>query len=287
MAAITLSGSNFLGDFTFANLPSASSVRGDSYARVTNIGATGSIWMSDGTRWHPMNGSVTLLQTGIPMVIPSSGSIADNGALSGLTALPETISSCYMYFPANAIAAGVAAGLYYVVMSSTTAGTIYNNTYTSGNPTIPSSPTAFATTGPGAYTQTTGSDITVLSYAVIANSMGANGKIEADAFAEAQANNANAKTLRIKFGGSTNLVSTTSVTSNLTCQVLGVIRNRGVTNKQVNHPAGSAPFGGIGTAATRATNDTTANQDLTVTLQLATATDSLILHGATFRLVTQ
>ena len=227
-----------------------------------------------------------LLETSIPVILPSSGSIGNNGALSGLTALPSTYASCYMYFPANAIAAGVSAGLYYVVMSSTTAGTIYNNTYTSGTPTIPASPTAFSTTGPGAYTQTTASDITLISRTVPGNAMGLSGKISAEVQAETQANNANAKTLKIKFG-STNLVSTTALTSSLSVQVLGVIRNRGVANKQVNHPAGSAPFGAIGAVSTLSSIDTTVDQALTVTAQLATATDAIIINGATLILSTQ
>ena len=103
-----------------------------------------------------------ILQANVPVFVPSSGIMANNGAITLTTALDTTYANCYLYLPANAIEAGSAAGLYFAQMSSTTVGTVYNNTYTSGKHAIPSSPTAFVTTGPGAYTQTTGSDITLL-----------------------------------------------------------------------------------------------------------------------------
>jgi len=97
----------------------------------------------------------SLLSTGIPFVMVSSGTMGNNGALTGITAVAVAYSRAYVYLPANAISTGSAAGWYYAVFSSTTAATVYNNTYTTGNPTVPASPTAFSTTGPGAYTQTT------------------------------------------------------------------------------------------------------------------------------------
>src|ERR1700693_852831 len=97
---------------------------------------------------------IPVIQNAIPMILPSSGTIGNNGALSALTALPTIYANAYLYFPAGAIVAGSLAGLYYCIMSSTTAGTIYNNTYdtTLGvMPTIPANPVPFVTPGPGAY----------------------------------------------------------------------------------------------------------------------------------------
>jgi hypothetical protein len=120
-----------------------------------------------------------LFQLGIPFIIPSSGVMGNNGALSGITALSTTFPQAYVYLPAGAISSGSAAGWYYTVFSSTTAGTVYNNVYTSGTPTVPASPSAFVTTGPSAYVQTTGF-ITSLNPTVTipANSMTANGRVE-------------------------------------------------------------------------------------------------------------
>lgn len=97
-----------------------------------------------------------LLSSTIPFVMVSSGTMGNNGALSGLTAVAFAYPRAYVYLPSGAISAGSAAGWYYAVFSYTTAATVYNNTYTTGTPTVPASPTAFVTTGPGAYTQTTG-----------------------------------------------------------------------------------------------------------------------------------
>jgi hypothetical protein len=214
-------------------------------------------------------------QSGVPMILPSSGSIGNNGALTGLTALPATLTSAYMYFPANAISAGSAAGWYYVVMSSTTAGTIYNNTYTSGVPRIPSSPTAFATTGPGAYTQTTGADITALSISIPGGTLGINGSMinYPAIFTNSTAGN---KIFRLKMGGSilNNLGFTTSLESFLVC----VFKNAGAANVNISNNV--AGFGtNTANSPTMSSIDTSSDQTLTVTMNLATATDYIGTFG--------
>src|ERR1043165_8686523 len=97
---------------------------------------------------------VGLSTSGIPFIKASSGTMGNNCAISAMTALPRTFSGgAYLWLPAGAIAAGVpaAASWYWFVASSTTAGTCYNSTYTSGTPTA-GTLTAFSTTGPGAFT---------------------------------------------------------------------------------------------------------------------------------------
>lgn len=254
---------------------------------VTDVGRNGSLWIYNSTdvRWRPLNGSVSLFATAIPMVLPSSGSIGDNGALTGLTALPVQFASCYMYFPASAISAGSAAGLYYVVMSSTTAGTIYNNTYTSGLPTIPASPTAFVTTGPGAYTQTTASDIMLLSFTVQGGLMGINGALRSVS-AWGVTNNANAKTAKEKYGGTATF--SFSLASTAANQHFGVVRNVGVSTTQSIHSAASA--GGIGISSvgySQVSVASASDQAFSLTAQLATATDYMLSGGLTVELSTQ
>lgn len=220
-----------------------------------------------------------LAQSGFPMILPSSGTIGNNGALSGLTALPTTYAQCYMYFPANAIAAGVAAGLYYVVMSSTTAGTIYNNTYTGGVPEAPASPTAFVTTGPGAYTQTTGADVTLVSISLPGGSLGNNGAFSVKGLCSLT-NNADAKTLRCKFGG-TNVIST-SVVSTAAWSIDKTIRNRGVQTSQVcaSTNLSSDSVGSMGSNATSFTAiDSSAASTIVISGQLVSvATNNFILE---------
>src|SRR5574343_19418 len=137
-------------------------------------------FLTDGTTgWQAQ--PIILAQGAVPLIIPSSGSIGDNGALSGIAALPTTFTSAFMYFPTHAISGTSTAGWYYVVMSSTTAGTIYNDVYMSGLPAAPATPTAFATTGPGAFTQTAATDIDMLQISIPANLLGATGSVRVDA----------------------------------------------------------------------------------------------------------
>jgi hypothetical protein len=241
---------------------------------ITDYGMAGSWWVTDGVRWYAFNGVLSLLQTAFPMILPSSGTIGNNGALSGLTALPVAYTSCYMWFPANAIVAGSAAGMYYVVMSSTTAGTIKNNTYTFGQPNIPASPIAFSTTGPGAYTQTTNADITLLSVNVLANSMGISGGLLPMVLC-LNNNSVGNKIHKYKLG-SFQIASTTNTTTTfLQFATSASMYNAGVANAQ--RAQFVAGYGAV---------DTTQNQTISITAQLAVATDYAFVSTATLLLET-
>lgn len=213
----------------------------------------------------------TVFANAIPVILQSSGTIGNNGALSALTALPGTFTSCYMYFPANTIAAGVAAGLYYVVMSSTTAGTIYNNTYTSGKPTIPASPTAFATTGPGAYTQTTGAAITLTQFTLRGGAMGPSGQILILPH-HSIISNANNKIMAITFGGST-IASWTDTTVAIEVRPTRLC-NRDSVSRQVG--TNWAGFQTGSTTPIYTTINTAADVTIATTANLAVATDYII-----------
>lgn len=153
--------------------------------------------------------SNTLFKCTIPFVFPTSGSFANNGALSGITAVPNTYPNAYVYLKANVVvAAGQAAGWYYAVFSSTTAATVYNNVYdptVGGVPTIPTSPTAFATTGPGAFAQDVSAGRAGPTFNLPAGALGINDTLKCD-FAIRCANSANAKSIGIRAGAS-NVIS--------------------------------------------------------------------------------
>lgn len=51
------------GSTTWANRPDATLNAGN-IIRISDIGASGSLWMSDGTRWYPLNGQVVLGMSG-------------------------------------------------------------------------------------------------------------------------------------------------------------------------------------------------------------------------------
>jgi hypothetical protein len=224
-------------------------------------------------------GQRRLFGSGIPLILPSSGTIGNNGALSALTALPLQYLACYMYFPANAIAAGSAAGMYYVVMSSTSAGTIYNNLYTGGVPSIPANPTPFVTVGPGAYIQTTGAPITLFSGIVPAGSMGLDGTLMIDAD-YSNIGNTNSKTQRIIFGGQTVHQIAQATAANVVAFWRTRITNRGIATRQYVNPTGVvAPTAGSAGVIGNISVNTAADVTVAFTSELATATDFVVLQG--------
>ena len=207
---------------------------------------------------------IKLAQTAIPFVIASSGSMGNNGALTGLTALPATYSNgCYIYLPAGAIASGVpaAAAWYFAIMSSATAGTVYNNTYSSGQPYVltASTATAFATTGPGAFTGVA-TAVTGPNWTVPANMMGPNGVLELAAVYGC-AGTTSSKTCAIKLGSATIYTLATTTAANVACLALLTCQNQGQTNAQVSNQTGTLGYG--------ATGQTYSTQDTTTALTLA------------------
>lgn len=213
-----------------------------------------------------------LANFGIPLIVPSSGSIGNNGALTAIAALPDTYSKCFMYFPADSIEVGIPAGIYYVEMSSTTAGTIYNNEYQGGSPSAPDTPTAFVTTGPGAYTQDIAIDIDLFSLTIEANSLGVNGSLQLTALIQMRSS-ADDKIEVYTFGGTDFFLPAASTTSTEKARQVE-ITNVGVANQQVGYALVSdAPV--IVTGAVNTAQD----QVLKVSVQLEAATDFILLSG--------
>jgi hypothetical protein len=242
---------------------------------VTGNGITGST--ADTVVALLASASILVGQTGLPIILPSGGTIGNNGALSGITALPTTYNQgCYMYFPTAAISAASLAGIYYVVMSSTTAGTIYNDVYVSGQPNVPASPTPFVTTGPGAYVQAT-SQIDLITFPVPANAMGKNGRLVIRGRASGN-NNANVKSPRVAFGAMT-LVNN-SIASQLGGEFYTQVQNRGVTNAQVAPAASFSTMGLTTNAAARGTEDTTAVVNVVFGCTVGTAGDYVMWEHA-------
>ncbi len=62
MGFISLPSEN-IPQYLWVNRPSASSVIGE-LIYITNVGVGGSYWISNGTYWSPLNGEVTLAQSG-------------------------------------------------------------------------------------------------------------------------------------------------------------------------------------------------------------------------------
>lgn len=227
-------------------------------------------------------------QLRLPLVIPSSGTMGNNGALTTTTAVPFAYPRAYVYLPSGAIATGSTAGWYYAVFSSTTAATVYNNVYTPGagtTPTIPTSPTPFVTTGPGAYTQSV-SQIGAFVYQVPANMLGPTGTLRVKA-SFACDSSANSKVGTFYFGGST----LGSVVGMGTSGVVSAgaafdLINESSTGVQTLAGANGTFITGTSTGAMpNLAIDTTANQNLLIDLQVANAADDIVLVGATAEII--
>lgn len=230
----------------------------------------------------PVPGAVQAIgQSHIPMIMVSSGTMGNNGALTLTTALPTTFGKAYIYLPANAIASGSAAGWYYAVFSSTTVATVYNNTYTSGTPAPPSPPTPFVTTGPGAYTQTTGAAITAYSLTIPGGKIGPNGTVRITK-ATFYNNSAGAKTQTDRFDG--NLFSSSAPTTTTNYGTVTGFANLGVTNAQGQLLSANGATGATTGGAFMAV-DTTVDKNYTLTFQLATATDYVMLVSLEVELI--
>lgn len=153
-AIVTQAGNATVGmsTYTWANKPNPVGFRGQIF--ISDVGVDGSIWYSNGTKWLH-DGPISIIQGCVPIGIPSSGSVGANGALTLTTAFSSVLSPVYLFFPGGAVFSGSAAGFYYVEMSSTSIGTIYNNRYTAGKCDVPSVLTPIVAAGPGAYVQDT------------------------------------------------------------------------------------------------------------------------------------
>jgi len=216
-------------------------------------------------------GSTRLLfSTGVTVGLAPTGSIADNGALTLGTALPLIYSQgLYLYFPADAIVTGSAAGFYWTVMSSTTAGVIYNNTFsTLVEPQAPTSNTAFVTTGPGAYTGVT-SEITIYALPIPAGTLGVSGKIKGDILIDCTGSTNN-KTTKISYGASScyQVLATATVLTSLYNLLLTAL---GSTNKQTMYIATNSL--GTSTSMVRPAEDTTAETTFSILITRVTATE--------------
>jgi hypothetical protein len=225
-------------------------------------------------------------KTGIPFIGLSSGSVSAAGAISGITALPRTITKAYCYFPANILATVKAAGWYYCTFSSTTAGTAFLDAYTSGVPTIPSSPAAVID-GKGAFTGDTGEEFGP-TFNVSANALGLNGFLRAFVTTSAT-NNANVKSIRVRYSGNAGAIMGLFTASSApgTEGVCIISNHEGSAALQVGSSFGvvGASAAPSGTPTTVGAADTTVATTAVVSIQRATATDNLILEFVLFELL--
>ena len=223
------------------------------------------------TNWTP------LYYSAIPLGRPSGGTIGNNGALTLTTPFATIYPYIWLYFPENAVYSGSPSGIYYVRMSSTTSGIIYDNVYLSGTPSNITSPTSFVTTGPGAYTQALSAEITLYSNTLPGNLLGINGKLKGIVDYSSNGSITNAKTLYTKLGG-----AIIHRTDHVSVPVYGehfIMSNRGAANNQVSNRMNTS-VGNTSSSATLVYNaiDTTVAQPLIITAIMAVNTDWVIIE---------
>lgn len=227
--------------------------------------------------------SRTLAQSAVPVALVSNGTVATNGIITLSTALPLTYSSgIWVRLPAGAVVGGLA-GLYWVVMTSTTQGQVYAIFSDSASEFVPRIPTGALVAAVGsnaAYTQTTGADVTVFNVVLPGMSMGDNGSLRCH-YSTSNNSSAGAKTSRVKHGTTTLGNMSMSATTSTGGVTGAYIRNRGVQSSQV----GGSITQSASNPPTMAAVNTAVDGQLTVTLQLAVATDFSVLELCSFEIL--
>ncbi len=180
----------------------------------------------------------TTLAMNIPWGLPPSGSTigANGAAFTAATAFLEVYNApgAWLYFNAAELAVGSAAGFYPVIMSSTTAGVIYNNPVAAGSTHAafawPATPTAFTTNAGSTTAGVTNAYIAGPTTALAAGCMGKNGFVE---FVQYMRNNnsAGSKTLIPNFGANQAIGS--SNTTNTGVGISCLVGNKGSYSLQV------------------------------------------------------
>jgi hypothetical protein len=240
-------------------------------------------------------GNFVLSRSNVPAGLCSSCTIGNNGALSVMT-LPAAFVSgvgVYMYFPQGQLNTGAgqgyAAGFYWVALSSNTAGTAYNITYTPSSNIDPAAPTAaqlaagaMTSTGVGAYAGDTTDTVIARSVMLPGNTLGLNGMVEIMPLF-ATPNNSDPKTNAVTFGG-TSVYSYNSNGSTYSSQPNIIVRNANSLSAQwAGNSAAGAGFGTSGVAMVMPAINTANAVNINTALKLGTASDYLFLVGQLVR----
>lgn len=124
------------------------------------------------------------------------------------------------------------------------------------------------------------SEDTMVTITIPADMLGLNGRIRVTLFGT-MTNNANAKTIRARFGGSA-IYTGQALASNASYKMQFEMANRGSASSQLALGVSGAGGGSWGVStggSTTSSIDSTANRDLTLTLQKATSGDTLTIDS--------
>lgn len=228
----------------------------------------GQEFIYDGTMWRSASLGFVLAKNGLQRI-----NFGGNAATYSQTATTVTVTQTAHGFTA---AADDGSSIYLTQSTGAlVSGWFTNFTYLTANTFSVTSTVSQSTSG---NLGTNTAEITVDTITLKEKLMGISGEVNGWLQATASANNANAKTLRLKFGGQT--VLNPSIASTLSIQTPFRLQNRGVTNKQAGYATSSTGQNGSTSAAINYyTVDTQADVTVLITMQLATATDNMKLVG--------
>ncbi len=196
-----------------------------------------------------------------------------------LTNAWNALKGCWCYLPANFGGKTYPADWYWAVFSSDTAGILYTDTYETGVPHRPASPTPFPGNLTGWLTQTTSEVTGPTGFTYPGGSMGPSGILKTHI--RVAGNNTGTKTFR-QYLDSTQIGGISPSTSPITELITSCI-NIGSESIQTNSPTTSPTGVGIagssfGTLAS--TIDTSSDKTLSFSLQLSGNTACAILLHA-------
>ena len=219
-------------------------------------------------------------QSSAPIGLAPDGTVGAGGALT-ITSLGLTYSGgIWLYFPAGAVyteTGGSPAGVYWVVMTSATSGSIKNLTLGAAWPYIPASAPSFVATTGAAYDGVITTFVNVASTTLPANAVGPGGVVMTRLFNSY--NSSTSSRSSVILFGSTAFFTVSQVTSGVTQERrTNLVVSRGMA-LQLMSPGTATTVGGDG-QANSALIQTTVNMavDQTVNLQLqrAVKTDVVI-----------
>lgn len=229
---------------------------------------------------------------GVPFVIPAGdgsavGMFFTNSAgaftLTAGAILTNTwnaLKGCWIYLPANFGGRTYPAGWYWAVFSSDTAGILYTDTYASGVPIRPVSPTPFPVNLTGWLTQTTAEITGPTGFTLAGGSLGRNGSLRT--YLRATGNATGTKTFRA-YLGSVAIFGAAPAGSPTIDYCMSVV-NQGSETLQTAAPV-NAPIGIGSTLSSFAVGnyaaiDTTVDQVFSMSLQISGNTASAVLLNA-------
>lgn len=203
-------------------------------------------------------------------LLAPAGTIAANGTYTSSVTLPTIVSNhgpgAWVYFPATAVASGVA-GLYWVVFSTFTVGTVYRltagmpDTALGFDPYTPNINDLTLVAGSGtAFTQTANLAIVLASCKVPAGVLGKSGSVTVNT-EYASSSTATGKSLRGDFGLQS--ILTQAVTTSPMYRLARTIKNIGSENRQIMFPAA----------------DNTVSNGIYAALTVDTSIDRLVTFG--------